>query len=584
MRKRSRYRKKRPGLLRPIAPIRNVTLSRALVALVVTPCLVYAWVTVRTARDMRMENVLERNVTTARLAARLLNAQCNTGLSVLRFMSARYDITGSLREQDYPTIRNDINRMVDAVPDLAFAAVYSRDGRLFVESAEGRAKTRDASARPWFREVMRGKDRFVSDVVQVPDGSHGDAIALAIPLGSGRNPRGVLLAYYKLGPVKDWFRQVSGKDDVQVKITNLQGRVIGPLTGMGNAKPLAKNDPVLALVREGAKHQDGMLAVAPAGEAELWTGYAVASIPNWIIMISQPAKSGLMASNFIVLRFALLYLPVIIVMWIAVRALAGIYHQQEEMSRQLAEQNKRLMASDKTKSEFLANVSHDLWTPLAGLQLSITGLLDPKISWTQEQINESLQLASDEVDQLTARVRNLLEMARLESDSQATIKEPCDLADIVGSALERLRPLLRDRRVDAIFPTGPLMMECRHAQFEMVVMNLLENAIKYSPPRSPLVIRGEMRGEDIYFSLRDYGPGVDPEEAEKIFDKFYRGKPSRHLGGSGLGLAICKTVVEAHGGIIGVMNAPGGGAEFWFSVPALEPVRNYRPWTIHAAP
>jgi two-component system sensor histidine kinase KdpD len=228
-------------------------------------------------------------------------------------------------------------------------------------------------------------------------------------------------------------------------------------------------------------------------------------------------------------------------------------------------------------------VSHDLWTPLAGLQLSITGLLDPKIQWKEEQVMECLQLASDEVDQLTARVRNLLEMARLESDTQYSQKEPCDLADIVGSALERLRPLLKDRRVDAVFPSGPLMIECRHAQFEMVVMNLLENATKYSPPASPLNVRGELRGDDIYFSLRDYGPGVAAEESERIFDKFYRGKPSRHLGGSGLGLAICKNVVEAHGGIIGVMNAPGGGAEFWFSVPALEPMKRFGRWTTQVA-
>ena len=121
------------------------------------------------------------------------------------------------------------------------------------------------------------------------------------------------------------------------------------------------------------------------------------------------------------------------------------------------------------------------------------------------------------------------------------------------------------------------MFEGRHVQFELVIMNLLENAIKYSPPDSPLHLHGERREGEILFVLRDEGPGIPPTEVERIFDKFYRAEKPHPLGGTGLGLAICKGIVEEHRGLIGVLNAPGGGAEFWFSVPALSLSKEWTP-------
>src|SRR5207245_10321982 len=107
-----------------------------------------------------------------------------------------------------------------------------------------------------------------------------------------------------------------------------------------------------------------------------------------------------------------------------------------------------------------------------------------------------------------------------------------------------------------------------HSQLEMVLINLVENALKYSPPGTPLFISGRATLGDAEIAVRDQGPGVPPGDEERVFQKFYRAAAGRQTaGGTGLGLAICQTIVEAHGGRIGVRRPVEGGAEFWFRVP-----------------
>jgi two-component system sensor histidine kinase KdpD len=167
-------------------------------------------------------------------------------------------------------------------------------------------------------------------------------------------------------------------------------------------------------------------------------------------------------------------------------------------------------------------------------------------------------------------VRNLLDMSRLDVDNVLTLREPCDLSDIVAGVLERLRPILRSRPLHARFPTEPLLLECDQNQMETVIVNLVENAVKYSPPDSALHLTGSSVGGSIVFSLRDEGPGVAPGEKARIFDKFYRVGTRYARGGTGLGLAICKTIVEAHGGTIRVDDALEGGAVFSLVLPVAK--------------
>jgi signal transduction histidine kinase len=552
---------------------RNRLFTLAIVILLLAPWAAYLWTVVLATRGTRIQYALNRNQATARLSARLLDEQCAAAISVLRMLAGRYPTAASLRVQNRAVVREDIRTMMKLVPDLVFAGIYQTDGKLFASYPRTLNPAADASGAAWFKEVAATKSLVVSDVARLPDERRSRAITLAVPLGREARPAGFLLAYYRPGQMENWLPQLIVEDDVRVYIVTVQGSMVADSRDSNARSVSFKGSPLLRRALQ--KKQGAAVTQLPGEKGDALTGFARASVPRWIVLVSQPAGAALAPANYLLLRLPLFYLPVLVLMLAAARALTKLYHQQGEMTQRLAEQNERLRAADRAKSEFLSNVSHDLWTPLAGIQFSISGLLDPNIPWKAEQVREQLQLAGEEVDQLITRVRNLLEMSRLESSAVRSQKVECDLADIVESVLERMKLRLQGRRVDVMLSPVPLLFKGRPAQFEIVLMNLLDNALKYSPPGTPFLMRGELRGRDIYFSLLDEGPGVPPGEAERIFEKFYRARPPHPQGSTGLGLAICKAILEDHDGLIGVFNPPGGGAEFWFSLPALYPPKEH---------
>jgi two-component system sensor histidine kinase KdpD len=287
------------------------------------------------------------------------------------------------------------------------------------------------------------------------------------------------------------------------------------------------------------------------------------------VLVIQPAENAFSPSLFLLRRVQWVAVPLLLLLPLAAWSLVGQYHRQQQLTRQLAEKNARLQRADRAKSDLLANVSHDLKTPIASMQLAVSDILEIDGPPEAEQVTECLDLVNVELDQLASRVRNLLDMTRLDADVVAGCRELCDLTEVVAAVLERLRLRLRERPLEAHFPREPLLVECDPTQMETVVLNLLENALKYSPSGSPLYVSGHPEAGNAIFQLRDEGPGIAPGDQVQIFDKFYRAPTQHAAGGTGLGLAICKAIIEAHGGTIAVCSAPGGGAMFRFALPLI---------------
>jgi hypothetical protein len=135
--------------------------------------------------------------------------------------------------------------------------------------------------------------------------------------------------------------------------------------------------------------------------------------------------------------------------------------------------------------------------------------------------------------------------------------------------LAPMQPLLAGRPIVANFPTQPLFTACNSLQIQSCVLNLIENAHKYSPKGAPIELRGWARDGQVFFSVRDHGPGVSAGDLPRIFEKFYRGRTACSTRGTGLDLAVCQAVIRAHHGCLWVENRGDGGAEFTFSLPAL---------------
>ncbi len=259
-----------------------------------------------------------------------------------------------------------------------------------------------------------------------------------------------------------------------------------------------------------------------------------------------------------------------------IRALAN--HAATVIARealaQEAAQAAALREADALKDSLLSLVSHELRTPLAAIKASATGLLQPDAHWDDGERAEALRAINHEADRLAALVGNLLDLSRLEAGAWTPAKDWCDLADVVGSVLDRLPPA-DAARVQVELPPDLPLIRADYTQIALTLQNLLENAVKYSPPDGPILLSAVPTEQDmpgVLLSVRDHGAGLTPGEEEALFERFYRGASHRDsvIHGTGLGLALCRAIVQAHGGRLWAANTPNGeppGAVFSLFLP-----------------
>ncbi len=239
----------------------------------------------------------------------------------------------------------------------------------------------------------------------------------------------------------------------------------------------------------------------------------------------------------------------------------------ERLTLSASEEQARLAtAREQLRNSLLAALSHDLRTPLTVLfgQAEILTLdLAAEGSKHAPQASEIRQ----HVLNTTRLVNNLLDMARIQSGGFNLRKEWLTLEEIIGSALKMLEPGAGARPVIISLPDPLLLIHVDGPLFERVLINLVENAMKYAGPQADIGISAHQQGEQLSLEVWDSGPGIPAGQEQAIFDKFSRGNKESAIPGVGLGLAICQAIVEVHGGTIYAANRPQGGASFIVTLP-----------------
>ncbi len=227
----------------------------------------------------------------------------------------------------------------------------------------------------------------------------------------------------------------------------------------------------------------------------------------------------------------------------------------------------RLQAeTEQMRSTLLSSVSHDLRTPLAVIA-GITSSLLVGPPAPEAERRAALEAVYSEAGRLNRLVGNLLEMTRLESGTIQVHKEWQPLEEVVGAAVGRLDRQLVDRPLRIDLAPDLSLVPLDAVLIEQVLINLLDNALRYTPAGSPLDLSARRDGGGVSVELADRGAGLPPGEEERVFEKFYRVAGAGGTGGAGLGLAICRGMIAAHGGRIEAVSRPSGGTIFRFYLP-----------------
>jgi signal transduction histidine kinase len=242
-----------------------------------------------------------------------------------------------------------------------------------------------------------------------------------------------------------------------------------------------------------------------------------------------------------------------------------------ELEQRVEERTADLKRALRAKDEFLALISHELRTPVSVIFGNIELLHRMGDKLAEDDKEAAMTDLRREGRRLRRLVENILALARVEY-GVANEPEPVSLTKIIRQQVEWHQQMYKQRPVDLQIAHETPPVICDDFSVELVVGNLLANAEKYSPPDKPIELSATVEGRSVVVSVRDRGPGVPAEDADKIFDAFFRSESSSAVKGVGIGLAVCKRLLEAYGGQLWLSARGGGGSDFSFSLPvASEP-------------
>jgi PAS domain S-box-containing protein len=230
------------------------------------------------------------------------------------------------------------------------------------------------------------------------------------------------------------------------------------------------------------------------------------------------------------------------------------------------------MKLSKLKDDFIGLISHELRTPLTVIIGSLNTVLSEMSGLSPVEIEHLLRDAALEAESLSALVGNLLELTRIQAKQLQLYKEPIDIRISVDRVVEKTRKLYPFYQFAVDVEDKVRLIDADATRIERILFNLVENAAKYSNPRSPITVTVKADKEEVIFSVMDHGRGMSPDEQRRIFSPFQRLDDNILDGikGIGLGLVVCQRLVEAHGGKIWVESETGKGSTFYFTLPALQ--------------
>jgi two-component system phosphate regulon sensor histidine kinase PhoR len=223
------------------------------------------------------------------------------------------------------------------------------------------------------------------------------------------------------------------------------------------------------------------------------------------------------------------------------------------------------------RRDFVANVSHELRTPITSIKGFVETLIDGAIH-QPEEAERFLQIVARQADRLNAIIEDLLSLSRLETDVERGEVElqQVDLQPVLEAAVQTCAPQADEKRMRLVLAwEGDLAARANPRLIEQALVNLIGNAIKYSPAGQEVRVSAAATGRTVQLQVSDQGAGIDKRHLPRLFERFYRVDKarSRELGGTGLGLAIVKHIALAHGGMVSVESEPGQGSTFVISLP-----------------
>lgn len=520
---------------------------------------------------------------TSRVVAEALKTRLEDARQDVARLARQPVLRTALETRDRVAVQAQLRDLVAANPEFQGALVVDPRGRLrYAYPHSSEQIGRDLSHRDWFQSVARTQRVYVSEVYRRVVPPLDLEVGVAAPI---RNSRQQIIGYLEgVQSVAPWTFSYQNGQKVPVGTTiallDHRGHLITrPLHSGQSLTRLAEDSPL----RKSSSASGVVEAPNPITGAPSWIGYEPIRNVGWGVLVWRSNENvfallpQLTRTIFLYSLLALAGMSLLGAAWAAtVRRAdqaqrltnAELLARTEDLQRA----TERLKDLDRLKTNFVNAVSHDLRSPLTSIigygEFLEEGIGGP-LSQKQQEFVRQIEKNSRRLEHL---VDDLLDYARIEAGLFPIHCEVANLGQKVAEVVADLRPQVEEAglQLQIGLPETPLTLSMDPRGIERVLTNLLHNAIKHSPRGGTIRIDLSVRPDAICCEVSDQGAGIAPQDLPKLFQPFSQLESGRRKGGTGLGLSICKTVIDAHGGQIGVRSELEAGSTFWFTLPFSE--------------
>jgi signal transduction histidine kinase len=245
----------------------------------------------------------------------------------------------------------------------------------------------------------------------------------------------------------------------------------------------------------------------------------------------------------------------------------GGHDEIGDLDLHVHEMANKVRYAEQKRDEYVQMVNHDLRAPLAAIQTVLAGILKGLYGDLTDKGRTRVSDARQDARRLLDLINETMETDRLDSPQFQLSREQFNLADLINGVIASLQSLLEQKQINIDYTPAEIGVLADRQLLHRVVLNFLDNAIKYGPERSTIQIVTDQAAKEVTVEVNDEGPGIDSADCDRIFRAYERGSDRTDKEGKGLGLAICRAIVEAHGGRIGVQGRAEKGSSFWFAIP-----------------
>ena len=537
---------------------------------------------------------LQSDLLQARTLSAVVERDLTSAGNILTSIVDRPLVRNEWARHDLVSVKADLQEARKLEPAFLFVSVYDVDGTLRLIEPNDKIVGDNFSYRDWYRGLTAHWQPYVSEVYRTAAAPNPLVVAVAVPIrDSNGKPTGIAMGTYSLAALARKFSAIEKGATADYYVVDQHGVVAAARNVDAQSAPVkASASTVVSQALAGAEGGEQLRI----GNENTFVAFAPAPRLGWAVLYSRPESVALAPAlhlksqnRSVSLYLLLVYLVTAALAAFLVKRQTHLLSANQALNAELEERVGELKLagehlarakeeaerSNKFKDQFLSTMSHELRTPLNAV-LGFSDLLNEErygpLNDRQRRYVNHIHTGGKHLLRL---INDILDLSKIEAGRLQLAIESVSVNTCFAESLDTLRPLADKKSQTLVERTSPnLSVRADMTRFKQILMNLIGNAIKFTPERGTIEIGAEKLGDAVRVEVRDSGPGIPIEEQQRIFEAFHRLQQSATMAeGTGLGLAITKSLVELHGGQLGIESAPGSGSTFYFTLPAAPEVK-----------